>query len=76
MAVRLSIRKVPNRVVAELKRRARANHRSLQGELLALVEAAAERGTLSIEEIRRRVGRLGIHSPSESLAMIRSGRDA
>lgn len=39
----LHIRNVPDDVVAALKRRAEANHRSLQGELIALLDAAARR---------------------------------
>ena len=38
----LSIKNVPVDVVEHLRSRARANHRSLQGELLALVNAAVE----------------------------------
>lgn len=37
----LSIKNVPPEVVASLRERASTNHRSLQGELLALVSQAA-----------------------------------
>lgn len=60
----LSIKNVPEDVVEKLRQRAAANHRSLQGELMALVCEAATgpgagprtltsspEGTLSIEEI-------------------------
>ena len=36
----LSIKNVPEEVVAALRARAKANHRSLQGELLTIIEAA------------------------------------
>jgi plasmid stability protein len=39
----IHIRDVPDDVVAALKRRARANRRSLQGELLVTLEEAARR---------------------------------
>lgn len=39
----IHIRGVPDDVVAALKRRARAHHRSLQGEVLAALEEAAMR---------------------------------
>jgi plasmid stability protein len=42
----LSVKNVPTEVVASLRERAAANHRSLQGELLALVSQAAA-GTFS-----------------------------
>ena len=41
MTVNLSIKNVPDDVAERLRRRAEANHRSLQRELLALVEQAA-----------------------------------
>ena len=45
MAVTLSIKNVPDAVVERLRARAKANRRSLQGELLAMVERdAAEAG--------------------------------
>lgn len=61
----LSIKNVPQTVVEKLRQRAATNHRSLQGELMALVCQAAkgtnkqplsslsnsESGTLTIEEI-------------------------
>lgn len=40
----LSIKNVPADIVSKLHDRAAANHRSLQGELLALVTAAASEG--------------------------------
>ncbi len=42
MPVTLSVKNVPDAVARKLKARAKRNHRSLQGELLALVETAAE----------------------------------
>jgi hypothetical protein len=44
MPVTLTIKQVPNAVAARLKARARASRRSLQGELLSIIEAAAEQG--------------------------------
>ena len=41
MAVNLSIKNASDEVVAALKLRAKRNHRSLQGELMAIIEAAA-----------------------------------
>ena len=40
MSVTLSIKGVPDAVAARLRARAEGNHRSLQGELLAIVERA------------------------------------
>ncbi len=43
----LSIKNVPEPVVERLRQRAAANHRSLQGELMALVCRVAEEGVAS-----------------------------
>jgi len=51
----LSIKNVPAEIVGKLHERAAANHRSLQGELMALVTAAVNevRGTAAEIESRR-----------------------
>jgi plasmid stability protein len=41
MAVSLSVKNVPEALAAKLRARAERNHRSLQGELMAILEAAA-----------------------------------
>lgn len=41
MTVNLSIKDVPDAVAERLRQRAARNHRSLQGELMAIVEQAA-----------------------------------
>ncbi|MEJ0017374.1 MAG: Arc family DNA-binding protein [Acetobacteraceae bacterium] len=40
MPVNLSIKNAPDDVVLRLRERAARNHRSLQGELMAIIEAA------------------------------------
>ena len=80
MPVNLSIKNAPDDVVARLRERAARNHRSLQGELMAIIEAAvappsAARST-TIDEFRARIRDLGIRSPDETAAIIRADRDA
>ncbi|MGQ0510961.1 MAG: FitA-like ribbon-helix-helix domain-containing protein [Betaproteobacteria bacterium] len=41
MAVNLSIKNVPEALAAKLRARAERNHRSLQGELMAILEEAS-----------------------------------
>jgi antitoxin FitA len=48
----LSIKNVPDYIVEKLRRRAESNHRSLQGELMALIQAATE-GQPSVQAITR-----------------------
>ncbi|MBF8288874.1 MAG: hypothetical protein HW381_1982 [Candidatus Rokubacteria bacterium] len=76
MGVNLSIKKVPEHTVHRLKQRAERHHRSLQGELLAIIEEAARTPSpLSPEEVVAEVRRLGLRTPSAAAAMIRADRD-
>ena len=42
MAVNLSIKSVPDKLATRLRERAQRNHRSLQGELMAILETAID----------------------------------
>jgi antitoxin FitA len=73
----LSIKNVPQQVVRRLRRRAQAHHRSLQGELLTILEEAAqENRRLTPAELYERVKALGLRTPDEGTAIIRADRDA
>ena len=74
MAVTLSIKNVPDELAQRLKERAARNHRSLQGELMAIIEDAG-RPVRSIGEFGRYVDALGIKTPRESARMVREDRD-
>ena len=50
MTVTLTVKKVSVFLARELRRRAAAHHRSLQGELLRLLEAAAAEPLLAVRE--------------------------
>ena len=63
----LSIKNVPMEVVVSMRKRAAANHRSLQGELLALVSEAAA-GTLPTFESRPSEGMRKGHKSIERIA--------
>lgn len=73
----LSIKDVPQEQVIKLRERAKANHRSLQGELRALIDEAI--GTvprkLSVDEIAAKVGKLGLTRRDEAARLIREDRD-
>jgi plasmid stability protein len=72
----LSIKNAPDDVVARLRARAARNHRSLQGELRAIVEAAVQQEIPdSAFDVLAAVRRLGLQTPSESAALIRADRD-
>jgi plasmid stability protein len=73
----LSIKGVPDEQVARLRQRAKANHRSLQGELRALIEAVTGAGPrqLSVDEISAKVSKLGLARRDEAARLVRQDRD-
>jgi len=78
MPVNLSIKNVPDELVERLRERARRHHRSLQGELMSIVENAvhAEPEKLTWSEAIERARELGIRSAAgDSAAIVRQMRD-
>lgn len=76
MPVNLSIKNAPDDVVARLRARAERHHRSLQGELLAIIEEAVRTPRpLAPDDVLAEVRRLGLRTPSEAAEMIRRDRD-
>ena len=73
----LSIKGVPEEQVARLRERAKVNHRSLQGELRALIEEASKAAPrrLSVDEIAKTVSRLGLTRRNEAVRLVREDRD-
>jgi plasmid stability protein len=77
MPVNLSIKNAPDDVVQRLKARAKRHHRSLQGELLAILEEAVQPPRqVTVDDVLAEVRRLQVSTPAESAAMIRADRDA
>jgi plasmid stability protein len=74
--VSISIKDVPEEQVRRLRERAKANHRSLQGELRALIDEATgtPRG-LTVDEIVARVSGLGLVRQDEAARFISEDRD-
>ncbi len=77
MPVNLSIKNVPDRIADLLRQRAVVHHRSLQGELLAILEdaAAAPVTSLTPAQVLARVRQSGVSTPAEAVAMLRADRD-
>ncbi|HME21947.1 MAG TPA: Arc family DNA-binding protein [Acetobacteraceae bacterium] len=78
MSVNLSIKNAPDDVVRRLRERARNNHRSLQGELLAIIEEAVRPPParyLTPTELVEEARKLGLSTPSEAADIIRADRD-
>jgi plasmid stability protein len=76
MPVNLSIKDVPDETAAQLRDRASRNHRSLQGELLAIIEAATWERPFKAVELMKEIRKLGLRTPSESTQWIREDRDS
>lgn len=76
-AASLTIRDIPRPVLRRLKERADRHRRSMQGEILAILESAAaepEPRRTAIETLAF-VRSLGVATPAESVEMIRADRD-
>ena len=72
--VTLSVKDVPVDLAKRLKDRAARNHRSLQGELRAILEQAGH--TMTFDDLARLAKKLGMKGESgESTRMIREDRD-
>lgn len=73
----LTIRNIPGRVLQRLRDRAAEHRRSMQGEVLSILEAAAADAAvrLDAEGLLRRVQSLGLKTPAEAVEMIREDRD-
>jgi plasmid stability protein len=77
MPVNLSIKNAPDDVVQLLRERAARHHRSLQGELMTIIETAVrEDHPAPAAELLAEIRRLGLSTPSEAAALIRADRDA
>jgi plasmid stability protein len=76
MPVNLSIKNAPDDVVERLRERAARNHRSLQGELMAIIEEAVKpKRYMSAQEVLARARSLDLRQPDEAAAIIRAARD-
>ncbi len=78
MAVNLSIKNAPDDIVQSLRERASRNHRSLQGELMAIIEDAVRPPTsryLTPSEVLAEIRKIGLSTPSDAADMIRTDRD-
>ena len=74
--VNLSIKSVPDELAARLRERAERNHRSLQGELMAIIEEAVlTPDRLTPMDVLAEVKRLGLRTSAEAASTIRADRD-
>ncbi len=77
MSANLSIKSVSDQILKRLRQQAARHHRSLQGELLAIIERSVlSEERLTVDDVLDRVRRSGLRTPSEATRMIRRDRDA
>ena len=76
MPVNISVKNVPDDLVEKLRRRAKRHHRSLQGELVAILEEVTGPASLSIKEAEERLRALGFRTDDQSTTWVRELRDA
>ena len=75
MSVNLSIKNVPDEIAEKLRQRANKAHRSLQGELMVILEQAIqEEVPMSLGMVRERVKAYDIRTRNESVKIIREDR--
>ncbi|MCH8199015.1 MAG: hypothetical protein IIA54_02970 [Chloroflexi bacterium] len=71
----LSIKNIPDDLLRRLRNRASHNHRSLQGELLAMLDHYVGSAPLSLTELSTHIQRLGLATHGDSTLMVREDRD-
>ena len=77
MPINLSIKNVPDELAAQIKKRAAKNHRSMQGELVAILESAVKDDKqLSPLEYLALIKALKLNTVSDSTAIVREDREA
>jgi plasmid stability protein len=77
MPVNLSVKNVPDHIAERLRQRAAKHHRSLQGELIAILEEnVTTKRSLTPLELLSEVRASALHTPEESADFIRKERDA
>jgi plasmid stability protein len=72
----ISIKNVPDELVQLLRQRAARNHRSVQGELVSILEETLIPKQPTVEEVYLKAKTLGLKPTDNATSMIREDRDA
>ena len=72
----LTIKNIPEETLVLLRERAKRHHRSLQGELMLILEEAIAPTKMSLDQVQRRVQELGLSTGDDSTRWVRELRDA
>jgi plasmid stability protein len=76
MPVNLSVKNVPDALAEALRHRAEHHHRSLQGELLAILEESVQDARLTVDELYERGKQRKLPARPSSVDIVRQMRDA
>lgn len=76
MPTNISVKNVPDEVIEKLRKRAKRHHRSLQGELMSILENATVPAKLSVDQAEVSLRALGFGTEDDSTSWIRELRDA
>ncbi len=71
LPLNLSVKNVPDDVVEKLRKRAKRHHRSLQGEMMAILEEATSPTKLSVDEAEKRLRALNFRTGDDSTSWVR-----
>lgn len=75
MGANLTLKNIPTALMEQLRTRAKSNHRSLQGEILAILENGLRPRMVTVEGLYSWVKEAGLSTPDEAVAMVREDRD-
>ena len=72
----LTIKNIPSEMLTRLRERAQLHHRSLQGEVMSILEDVVQPSRLTISEVYQKVKESGLKTGDDSTAWVREDRDA
>ena len=75
LMVSFSIKDVPDVLAQALRDRASRNHRSLQGELMHILETALRPRPFRAQELVKQLQAIGVSTPAEAVKIVRRQRD-
>jgi len=75
MSITLSIENVPELIAQNISQRASRHHRTLQSELMAILEEAVKNRSQTPSQILTQIQQMGLETQAESVDMIRRDRN-
>ena len=76
MPTNVSVKSVPDDIMEKLRQMAKRHHRSIQGELMAILEEATGPARLSVDQAEIRLRAMSFGTADESTSWVREIRDA